>query len=204
MTKVLVVHSVRLVRSALAALLRSEGPFEVTAVGWRAAVRETESLRPDVTVVDLDCPGAAPLLAGMGRRDRHSPSSPTSSPILVLASAGTPGSLRRAFRAPVLGCVDKDGSPGRLVRAVRRVAAGERFVDASLASACMEADPVPLSPRELSVLARAAEGDSIAEIASALHLASGTVRNYMAAATRKAGARNRIDAIRISRREGWV
>ncbi|MGI5447998.1 response regulator transcription factor [Streptomyces sp. CA-243310] len=203
MTKVLVVHSVRLVRSALAALLRSEGPFEVTAVGWRAAVRETESLRPDVTVVDLDCPGAAPLLAGVGRRDRHA-SSPASSPILVLASAGTPGSLRRAFRAPVLGCVDKDGSPGRLVRAVRRVAAGERFVDASLASACMEADPVPLSPRELSVLARAAEGDSIAEIASALHLASGTVRNYMAAATRKAGARNRIDAIRISRREGWV
>ncbi|MEU9414571.1 response regulator transcription factor [Streptomyces sp. NPDC051000] len=204
MTKVLVVHSVRLVRSALAALLRSEGPFEVTAAGWRTAVRETECLQPDVTVVDLDCPGAAPLLAGMGRRDRHSPSSPASSPILVLASAGTPGSLRRAFRAPVLGCVDKDGSPGRLVRAVRRVAAGERFMDASLASACMEAEPVPLSPRELSVLARAAEGDSIAEIASALHLASGTVRNYMAAATRKAGARNRIDAIRISRREGWV
>ncbi|GAA3071836.1 hypothetical protein GCM10020254_14590 [Streptomyces goshikiensis] len=68
----------------------------------------------------------------------------------------------------------------------------------------MEADPMPLSPRELSVLARAAEGDSIAEIARALHLASGTVRNYMAAVTRKTGARNRIDAIRISRRAGWV
>lgn len=63
---------------------------------------------------------------------------------------------------------------------------------------------MPLSPRELSVLARAAEGDSIAEIARALHLASGTVRNYMAAVTRKTGARNRIDAIRISRRAGWV
>lgn len=100
--------------------------------------------------------------------------------------------------------MDKDGSPGRLVRAVRKVAAGERFIDASLASAFMEADPVPLSPRELSVLARAAEGDSIPEIARTLHLASGTVRNYMAAATRKTGARNLIDAIRISRRAGWV
>ncbi|MFD3542650.1 response regulator transcription factor [Streptomyces sp. NPDC058662] len=202
MTKVLVLHSVTLVRSALAALLRSEGPFEVTSAGWRAASREAENLRPDVMVVDLDCPGATAVLDDDGRGDRQVLASP--SPVLVLASTGAPGTLHRAFRAEARGYVDKDGSPGRLVRAVRKVAAGERFIDASLASAFMEADPVPLSPRELSVLARAAEGDSIAEIARTLHLASGTVRNYMAAATRKTGARNLIDAIRISRRAGWV
>ncbi|MCM1966431.1 MULTISPECIES: response regulator transcription factor [unclassified Streptomyces] len=202
MTKVLVLHSVSLVRSALAALLRSEGSFDVTSAGWRTAVRQAESLRPDVTVVDLDCPGATAVLADGGRADRRGLASPSS--VLVLASTGAPGSLHRAFRAEARGYVDKDGSPGRLVRAVQKVAAGERFIDASLASAFMEADPVPLSPRELSVLARAAEGDSIAEIARTLHLASGTVRNYMAAATRKTGARNLIDAIRISRREGWV
>lgn len=202
MTKVLVLHNVSLVRSALAALLRSEGPFEVTSAGWRTATRQSETLRPDVTVVDLDCPGTTAVLAGDRRADRQVISSPSS--VLMLASAGAPGSLHRAFRAEARGYVDKDGSPGRLVRAVRKVAAGERFIDASLASAYMEADPVPLSPREVSVLARAAEGDSIAEIARALHLASGTVRNYMAAATRKTGARNLIDAIRISRRQGWV
>ncbi|MFJ3922101.1 response regulator transcription factor [Streptomyces sp. NPDC090022] len=202
MTKVLVLHSVSLVRSALAALLRSEGPFEVTSAGWRSAARQAESLCPDVAVVDLDCPRAAAALAGDGRGDRQVLSSPT--PVLVLASTGTPGPLRRAFQAEALGYVDKDGSPGRLVRAVRKVAEGQRFIDASLASAFMEAEPVPLSPRELSVLARAAEGDSISEIAHALHLATGTVRNYMAAVTRKTGARNRVDAIRISRRAGWV
>ncbi|MET9963431.1 response regulator transcription factor [Streptomyces sp. NPDC006326] len=202
MTKVLVLHSVSLVRSALAALLRSEGSFDVTSAGWRTAARQAESLRPDVAVVDLDCPGSAAVLGADGRGGRQVLAPPT--PVLVLASADTPGSLRRAFQAEVLGCVDKDGSPGRLVRAVRKVASGQRFIDASLASAFMESDPVPLSPRELSVLARAAEGDSIAEIARALHLASGTVRNYMAAATRKTGARNRIDAIRISRQAGWV
>ncbi|MFE3581719.1 response regulator transcription factor [Streptomyces vinaceus] len=202
MTKVLVLHSVSLVRSALAALLRSEGPFEVTSAGWRSAARQTESLRPDVTVVDLDCPGATAVFSCDKRADRQVLAPP--SPVLVLASTGAPGLLHRAFRAEARGYVDKDGSPGRLVRAVRKVAAGERFIDASLASAFMEADPVPLSPRELSVLTRAAEGDSIAEIARTLHLASGTVRNYMAAATRKTGARNLIDAIRISRRAGWV
>ncbi|MFD9337418.1 response regulator transcription factor [Streptomyces sp. NPDC060028] len=202
MTKILVLHSVSLVRSALAALLRSEGPFEVTSAGWRAAVRQAECLRPDVTVVDLDCPGTTAVLADDGRADRQVLASPSS--VLVLASTGAPGALHRAFRAEARGYVDKDGSPGRLVRAVRKVAAGERFIDASLASAFMEADPVPLSPRELSVLARAAEGDSIAEIARTLHLASGTVRNYMAAATRKTGGRNLIDAIRISQGAGWV
>lgn len=202
MTKVLVLHSVSLVRSALAALLRSEGSFEVTSAAWRTAVRQAESLRPDVTVVDFDCPGTTAVLASHARADRQVLASPSS--VLVLASTGAPGSLHRAFRAEARGYVDKDGSPGRLVRAVRKVAAGERFIDASLASAFLEADPVPLSPRELSVLVRAAEGDSIAEIALTLHLASGTVRNYIAAATRKTGARNLIDAIRISRRAGWV
>ncbi|MEU8778379.1 response regulator transcription factor [Streptomyces sp. NPDC048606] len=202
MTKVLVLHSTALVRSALAALLRSEGDFDVTSAGWRTAARQAEFLRPDVAVVDLDCPGASALLTPDGRSARPALEPPT--PLLVLATSRTPGPLRKAFQAQAPGYVDKDGSPRRLVRAIRKLAAGERFVDASLASALMEAEPMPLSPRELSVLARAAEGDSVAEIARALHLASGTVRNYMAAATRKTGARNRIDAIRISRRAGWV
>ncbi|MFJ7586732.1 response regulator transcription factor [Streptomyces sp. NPDC097617] len=202
MTKVLVLHSVCLVRSALAALLRSEGDFDVTSSGWRAAARQAEFLRPDVAVADLDCPGVSAALLSDSGGARLLPDS--SAALLVLARADTPGSLRRAFRTQALGYVDKDGSPARLVRAIGKVAAGERFIDATLASAFMEADPMPLSPRELSVLARAAEGDSIAEIARALHLASGTVRNYMAAVTRKTGARNRIDAIRISRRAGWV
>lgn len=202
MTKVLVLHEVRLVRAALAALLNAEESFEVTSAGWRTAARRAAGLRPDVTVVDLDCPGAAAALADGGRAARFLLDPAT--PLLVLAASGTPGAVRRAFQTHALGFVDKDGAPGRLAQAVRKVAAGQRSIDATLASAYFECDPVPLSPRELSVLARAAEGDSVAEIARALHLASGTVRNYMAAVTRKTGARNRIDAIRISRRAGWV
>ncbi|MEV8533710.1 response regulator transcription factor [Streptomyces sp. NPDC051211] len=203
MTRVLVLHSANLVRSALTALLRAEATFDVSSAGWRTAKRHAESLRPDVCVVDVDCPEAAAVLAGEEGR-RHRDLLGRSPALLVLAHAGSPGALRKAFAAKARGYVDKDGSPGRLVRAIQRVAEGERFVDASLASAFLEVDQMPLSPREHSVLARAAEGDSIAEIARALHLASGTVRNYMAAVTRKTGARNRVDAIRISRRSGWV
>ncbi|WP_438318759.1 response regulator transcription factor [Streptomyces sp. HUAS TT3] len=204
MTKVLVLHSVSIVRSALAALLRSEGGFDVSCDSWRTCARRGGSLRPDVTVVDLDCPGASAALEAGTATGSAGPLPELPPALLMLATPGAPGSLRRGVRAEARGYVDKDGSPGRLVRAVRKVAAGERFVDASLASALLDAGDVPLSPRELSVLARAAEGDSVAEIAYALHLASGTVPNYMAAVKRKAGARNRIDAIRISRQAGWV
>ena len=63
---------------------------------------------------------------------------------------------------------------------------------------------MPLTRRELSVLSLSAEGASVTEIARSLHLCNGTVRNYLAAITRKTGARNRVDAIRISRVAGWV
>ncbi|MFB6620554.1 hypothetical protein ACIGFK_42355 [Streptomyces sp. NPDC085524] len=126
MTKVLVLHSVSLVRSALAALLRCEGGFEVTSAGWRTAAHQAESFRPGVAVVDLDRPGASATLgagAGTGSASRLPESSP---PLLVLATPGAPGSLRRGVQAEARGYVDKDGSPGRLVRAVRKVELGMR------------------------------------------------------------------------------
>ncbi|MCS0635694.1 response regulator transcription factor [Streptomyces sp. LP05-1] len=217
MTRVLVLHSVSLLRSALAALLTKEGAFDVSACGWGTAARLSQTLRPDVCVVDLDCPGATALLEGdtegavsTGTTDitgTTGPTGPILTPrmaLLVLASAGRPGALRRAFEARALGYVDKNGSTHRLVRAIRKVAEGERFIDESLAFGFLEAARMPLTQRELSVLSRAAEGESIAEIARGLHLSNGTVRNYMASATRKVGARNRIDAIRISQGAGWV
>jgi two-component system response regulator DesR len=122
----------------------------------------------------------------------------------VLASAHRPVLLKRAIEAGALGYVDKEGAPDHLVRGIRRVAAGERFVDDSLGYGFLKAAEMPLTRRELSVLSLAAEGASVAEIAGSLHLSHGTVRNYMAAITRKTGARNRIDAIRISQGEGWL
>lgn len=96
------------------------------------------------------------------------------------------------------------GTPDHLVFAIRQVAEGKRFVDDSLGFSFLRAAEMPLTRRELSVLSLAAEGASISDIAHRLHLTNGTVRNYMAAITRKTGARNRVDAIRISQGEGWV
>jgi len=200
--RVLLVHDACLVRLVLAEWLRREPDIEVYDSPWRSAPGRVRSLRPDVCAADLECIdsyGIPPLADLCGRG-----ACPPPPRLLVLASANRPGLLRRAAEAGALGYVDKEGSPERLVFGIRRVAEGERFVDDSLGFGFLKAAEMPLTRRELSVLTLAAEGASVAEIAGSLHLSHGTVRNYMAAITRKTGARNRIDAIRISQGEGWL
>ncbi|WP_435126433.1 LuxR C-terminal-related transcriptional regulator [Actinacidiphila sp. bgisy144] len=124
--------------------------------------------------------------------------------LVVLTGAGKPGDLRRAHEAHALGFVNKDRSADRLPTAVRQAAQGKRFVDESLAVEFLHAAEMPLTRRELSVLSLSAEGAPVTEIAHRLHLSHGTVRNYLASITRKTGARNRVDAIRISQVAGWV
>ncbi|MFD3580409.1 LuxR C-terminal-related transcriptional regulator [Streptomyces sp. NPDC058644] len=204
MTTVLVLHNVSLLRSALVALLKEEGSFTVCSADWCNGADQVAALRPDVVVLDLDCPGGlAALLPEEGRAGNSSVFGPQVE-LLVMASPGRPGALHKAFEAGARGYVGKESPFPRLVRAILTVARGERFVDASLGPDLLEAAQAPLTAREWSVLARAAEGLSNAEIARGLHLANGTIRNYMASATRKIGARNRIDAIRIARQAGWV
>jgi two-component system response regulator DesR len=199
---VLLVHDACLVRSVLAEWLRREPDLGVFDAPWHTAPGRMRSVRPDVCAADLECSDAygIPPLGELSVRE------PDRSPprLLVLATASRPGLLKRAAEAGALGYVDKEGSPERLVRGIRRVAEGKRFVDDSLGFGFLQAAEMPLTRRELSVLTLAAEGASIAEIAGNLHLSHGTVRNYMAAITRKTGARNRIDAIRISQGQGWL
>ncbi|MFG3200638.1 LuxR C-terminal-related transcriptional regulator [Streptomyces sp. NPDC048192] len=202
MIRVLLVQDACLVRAVLAEWLRRDPGLDVHDTPWREAVGRVRSLRPDVCAADLDRadgPGMPPLAD-------LCPPGPGGTPpaLVVLAQANRPGLLKRAAEAGALGYVDKAGAPERLVRAIRSVAERERFVDPSLGFGFLKAAQMPLTRRELSVLSLAAGGASVAEIAGRLHLSHGTVRNYMASITRKTGARNRIDAIRISRGEGWV
>ncbi|MCT9008007.1 response regulator transcription factor [Streptomyces rhizosphaerihabitans] len=202
MIRVLLVHDACLVRQVLAEWLDRTPDLGVYDTPWDSAPGRVRSVGPDVCAADLDCAGSygIPPLSDLCGRGPGTPAPR----LLVLASANRPGLLRRAAEAGALGYVDKEGSPERLLSGIRQVAGGERFVDDSLGFGFLKAAEMPLTRRELSVLSLAAAGASIAEIAGSLHLSHGTVRNYMAAITRKTGARNRIDAIRISQGEGWL
>jgi two-component system response regulator DesR len=79
-----------------------------------------------------------------------------------------------------------------------------RAIDPELAAEAWSADADPLNDRERSILQRAGDGKTSAEIAAELRLSEGTVRNYLSEAIAKLGAANRVDAARIARRRGWL
>ncbi len=112
--------------------------------------------------------------------------------------------MLQALESHVRGFVLKAAPATTLAQAVRRVAAGERVLDPDLVAAALETGASPLTPRETDVLTLAATGLANEEIAARLFLSPMTVRNYVSNAIAKVGGRNRIDAVEIARRAGWL
>jgi two-component system response regulator DesR len=123
--------------------------------------------------------------------------------VIILTTFARAGYLRRALDAGAAGYLLKDSPSDELANAVRRVHAGGRAIDPTLArEAWTESDP--LSSRERQVLRLAGEGMASTAIAAELFLSDGTVRNYLSAAISKLGAGNRVEAARMAREKGWL
>jgi two-component system response regulator DesR len=190
-----------LVRGALAALLDLETDLTVVAEVGRgdevvdAAVRE----QADVVLMDVEMPGLDGIAATAALR-RALPSCR----VLVVTTFGRPGYLRRAVEAGASGFVVKDTPARQLAEAVRRVHAGLRVIDPALAEESLVSGASPLTARETEVLRAARDHGTVADVASALHLSEGTVRNHLSAAIGKTGARNRTEAVRTAEQQGWL
>jgi two-component system, NarL family, response regulator DesR len=199
--RVLLAEDMRILADTLAAVLGLESDIEVVAqvADGDAIVPATLAYRPDVAVLDIDLPGTDGLTAA-ARLGEQCPQCR----VLILTVLGRPGNLRQALAAGVAGFLPKETPSGQLVDAIRRVAAGEKVIDPRLAVAALEISDNPLSPREVEVLRRFAGGAGPAEIAAAMFLSYGTVRNYLASAVTKLDARNRVDAVRIAAEAGWL
>jgi two-component system, NarL family, response regulator DesR len=199
--RVLVAEDMRILRDTMVAVLNLEDGIEVVAevTDGDGIVPEAIATRPDVAVVDIALPGTDGLTAAAQLHERY-----PDCKVLILTVLGNPGNLRRALAAHVAGFLLKDTPAADLAAAVRTLAAGGRVIDPQLALSALEIPDNPLSPREAEVLRRFATGAGPAEIATAVHLSYGTVRNYLASAVTKLGARNRVDAVRIAAEAGWL
>lgn len=124
-------------------------------------------------------------------------------PVLVLSDPSKRGMLPPRRRARELSFMVKGAPIPVLAEALRRVAHGEQIIDPRLEVATIGEDKA-VSTRELEILGLAAQGESVADIARRLFLSLGTVRNHLSSVIMKTGARNRIDAIRIIRKDGWL
>jgi two-component system, NarL family, response regulator DesR len=200
MTSVVLADDEVLLRSALAALLPLEGDIVVLAeaVDGADAVRATLAHRPDILVIDLEMP-AMDGLEAVAEIRRDLPGQV----VLMLTRHARPGVLRKALKLGVQGFASKSAEPAHLATVIAALHAGRRWIDQDVSAAAI-VDDNPLTDREVDVLRVTGDGYSVAEIASRLHLAPGTVRNYLSNAMQKTQTRTRHEAARYAREHDWL
>ncbi|WP_086824447.1 response regulator transcription factor [Allokutzneria sp. NRRL B-24872] len=203
--RVLLVDDQALFREALATLLATQDGIEVVgeAGDGDEALRRVAELGPDVVLMDL----RMPVLDGVAATRRLRVEHPAVQ-VIALTTFDDDEDVFAALRAGALGYLLKDVSSTRLVEAVQAAARGESVLQPSVAAKVVArfaqlSEPtapqpqplvVPLSERELEVLRLLANGQSNREIATALYLAEGTVKNHVTNVLSKLGARDRTQA----------
>ncbi|MCX3058977.1 response regulator transcription factor [Streptomyces beihaiensis] len=199
--RVLLAEDQGMMRGALALLLGMEPDLEVVAqvAAGDAIVDAALAHRPDVALLDIELPGMSGLDAAAALRDQV-----PRCRVLILTTFGRPGYLRRAMEAGAAGFLVKDGPVEELAESIRKVLRGDTVIDPALAAAALSAGPSPLTAREADALRASADGATVADVAERLHLSESTVRNYLSSAIGKTGTRNRAEAWREARRQGWL
>lgn len=202
--RVVVVDDQTLVRQGIRSLLALSPEVEVVAEGADGdeGLRLVAEHEVDVLLLDLRMPVRDGIATLEALREAGS-----TVPVLVLTTFDDEDLVLRALRGGARGYLLKDVTLDQLVSAVKSVAAGGTLLQPGLTDRLLRAmrerpgtvggieRPEPLTPRELDVLRLAAAGWSNREIARALHLAEGTVKNYMSSVLVKLGVRDRTRAV---------
>ncbi|WP_127794454.1 DNA-binding response regulator [Agromyces sp. LHK192] len=199
--RLLIADDEHLIRGALVALLNLEDDIEVVATAENGveAAEQAIATTPDVCLLDLEMPEADGLEAAA----RIAASVPSARVVIVTRHA-RPGVLRRALASKVAGFVPKSTPAEELAHVIRDVAAGRRYVDPEIAATALSAERCPLTDRELDALRYSRSTMSVQQIAERLHLAQGTVRNYLSSAMTKLNASSRHEAAEKAWEQGWI
>jgi two-component system response regulator DesR len=198
--RLLVADDEHLIRGALIALLNLEPDIEVvaSAANGAEAIALALETHPDVCLLDLEMPeadgleAASRILASVSTR------------VVIVTRHARPGVLRRALASKVSGFVPKSTPAEELANVIRDVAAGRRYIDPEIAATALTAERCPLTDRELDALRYSRSTMSVQQIAERLHLAPGTVRNYLSSAMTKLNASSRHEAAEIAWQQGWI
>jgi two-component system, NarL family, invasion response regulator UvrY len=195
--KILVVDDHAIVRDGLSRLLMTDGDHEVKlAANGREALLLARSFRPALVILDLNLPGLGglELLRRLVQLETGR--------ILVLSMHAEPLYARRSLEAGAHGYVSKNAAPDELLAAVRRVAAGGRYIEAEIAQALALGAGAEtlnaLSPRELEIMRLLAAGSSLAEIAEALGASYKTIANTCTLIKSKLGVARTADLVRLA------
>jgi DNA-binding NarL/FixJ family response regulator len=205
MISVLLVDDHELFRAGMRSRLDNES--DITAVGEAGtaeqAIVKARSLQPDLVLLDL----LLPRKSGCEAIPELTKVSPESK-VLVVSSQTAPSSVRQAIAAGAAGYVCKRASDCELVRAIRRIAAGERYLDPELGASLVVAagSPAldPISERERDVLHLLALGYTNQEIGKKLYISVRTVDTHRAHIMRKLRLETRAELVLFALSSGLI
>jgi two-component system invasion response regulator UvrY len=208
MIRVLLADDHAVVRTGFRLLLESTGEVQVVgeADSGEACIARFDELAPDVVVLDLSMPGMGGLEALRRLRARSDRAR-----VLALSAHDDSMHARRALRQGALGFLSKRTAPETLLEGVRAVAAGNRYLDPSLAQdvtlAAIDSEPSPLeqlSEREFEVFIRLARGEAVQRIAQELNVSASTVGTHLYNIKQKLRATNQAELTLIALRAGLL
>ncbi|MDM8521010.1 response regulator transcription factor [Anaerolineales bacterium HSG6] len=213
MIRIVLVDDQIIVREGLAAIIGTDPEIEVVgqADNGEDALAQVRALAPDLVVMDLQMPVMNGVQATQSLNESH-----PSLPVLVLTTYAADEWVFDAIRAGAAGYLLKDSRRDELVAAIKGTMVGESFLDPAIAGKLMkyfnqkkialptETDLADLTNRERDVLRLIGEGLNNSAIAERLHLAPGTVRNYVSTIIEKLDVADRTQAAVIAMKAGLV
>ncbi len=202
-----------IVRDGLRLILEAEGDIEVVghAANGREAVHQVPQLCPDVVVMDIAMPE---MNGNEATRQIHETCPATQ--IVILSMHDTTEYAFRALQAGARGYLLKESAGVEVVKAVRVVHAGHRYLSQKILDKVIDdyvrqreaaeaiGPLVRLTPREREVLQLVAEGNSSIEIAEALSVSRKTIDTYRSRITRKLGISDIPGIVRFAIRNGLI
>ncbi|MBI2779470.1 MAG: response regulator transcription factor [Gammaproteobacteria bacterium] len=209
MIKILLVEDHAIVREGLKLML--EGAEDIQVVGEAAngndAIQWLRKDRLNMVLLDISLPGKSGLEV-LKRIQIERPGLP----VLILSMYPEDQYAVRVLKAGAAGYLSKESAPGQLVKAIRKVAHGGRYISEYAAERLageLDFKPVNaphelLSNRELEILCKIASGKTPAQIAEELHLSIKTIGTYRARTLRKMNMKNTAELIRYAIKNGLV
>lgn len=203
-TRVVLVEDHDMVAEAMALAMQRADDIEIVARARsiETAIAEVRRCEPDVVLLDRRLPDGDAI-------DAIGPLSETGARVLVLTGEATATVAARVAEAGGSGLVLKSSGLHELEDAVRRVADGEavfgaEFLAGVLSRLTGRTRSATLTARERQTLGLLADGASTAEVARRLGVAVNTARNHVQRVLEKLGARSKLEAVAIARREGLL
>lgn len=206
---ILLVDDHQILRDGLRALLECESGVRVVGDAWdgRIAIERARELKPDIIVMDIQMKGLNGIEA-----TRQIVADTPAAKVIALSTYAYKQYVIEMFKAGAMGYLLKDSAAAELVRAIRAVQKGERFLGEGISGVVIEclregsqkdvSAFTVLSPREREVLQLVAEGKSTRDIAEQIHRAESTVETIRANVSRKLNLHSVADLTRYAIREG--